>query len=434
MTVHDTRFACSAKDARLPAPASDHFLDGLATNRLAKRLVVFTPSGSTVDALIDGVRRDIANVSGPESVKRVISFNPDCLWGIARKSRYDAGNPVAEGLVAFLMLNAKGLDRLACGTFDAGEPDLTLLASQNEKPAGIYVWALHARGQLAGGIPLVFEKISTPLYADVDLYAKPVTVDGRRFLEALGFRPAAIVAGIFAPHLQVFPRVREPTTPILPSYDSYRRTTNRRAIGVTIARSFEDLSRVVAVRSAVYLSEQECPYEEEFDGNDLSATHLIGYVGNEPAACLRVRYFADFVKMERLAVRREFRQTRLAFKVVRAGIELCRAKGYRKIYGHSQKRLLNFWSRFGFRPFEGSREFVFSDFDYTEVALDITPHPQAIAIGVDPYIMIRPEGRWHVPGILERSAIRPITRPSASRSTERAVAAPVNPRREKIRA
>ena len=124
--------------------------------------------------------------------------------------------------------------------------------------------------------------------------------------------------------------------------------------------------RVTTIRSAVYMAEQECPYDEEFDGNDFSATHLIGYVGNEPAACLRIRYFADFVKMERLAVRHEFRKTRLAFKIVRAGIELCRAKGYRKIYGHSQKRLLNFWSRFGFRPFEGSKEFVFSDFDYVE--------------------------------------------------------------------
>ena len=107
-----------------------------------------------------------------------------------------------------------------------------------------------------------------------------------------------------------------------------------------------------------------------------------------------------------------FEQTRLAFKVVRAGIELCRAKGYRRIYGHAQKRLLNFWGRFGFRPFEGGREFVFSDFDYVEIVLDTTPHPQAISIGVDPYVMIRPEGRWHVPGILERSAIRPVTRPS----------------------
>jgi hypothetical protein len=110
----------------------------------------------------------------------------------------------------------------------------------------------------------------------------------------------------------------------------------------------------------------------------------------------------------------------LAFQLVRAGIELCRVKGYRRLYGHAQKRLVNFWARFGFRKFEGGRELVFSDFDYVEMVLDTTPHPQAIAIGVDPYIMIRPEGRWHVPGILERSAIRPVTRPSVDRSEERA--------------
>ncbi|MCZ7661227.1 MAG: GNAT family N-acetyltransferase [Xanthobacteraceae bacterium] len=184
---------------------------------------------------------------------------------------------------------------------------------------------------------------------------------------------------------------------------------------MTVARSLEDMMRVMAIRSAVYLAEQECPYAEEFDGNDFCAAHLIGYIGGEPAGCLRIRYFAEFAKMERLAIRREFRRTRLAFKLVRAGIELCRAKGYRKIYGHSQKRLLNFWGRFGFKPLEGGREFVFSDFDYVEVTLDMSPHPQAVAIGVDPYVTIRPEGRWHVPGILERSAIRPATRPSAQR-------------------
>ena len=40
------------------------------------------------------------------------------------------------------------------------------LAQQNEKPAGIYIWALYARGVLHGGIPLVMEKMNTPLYRD----------------------------------------------------------------------------------------------------------------------------------------------------------------------------------------------------------------------------------------------------------------------------
>lgn len=414
MTMHDLRIA---RSGGLPSRAPRLGFRPLSTLDLghwAKRLVVFTPTGDAIEPLVQRAKSDIQGLTGSSVVYPVISHNPDSLWAIARKDHYDAAHPRGEGFIAFLMLNEEGLGRLAAGTFDAGDPDLTLLAKQNEKPAGIYVWALHARGPLAAGVSLVFDKISTPLYADVDLYARAATDDGRRFLETLGFTRGAPIGGILATHLHVFRRSVNAGVETSPIYDDYRAGRGR-DLSVTIARSLDDIMRVATIRSAVYIAEQECPYDEEFDGNDFCATHLIGYVGNEPAGCLRIRYFANFVKMERLAIRREFRRTRLAFKLVRAGIELCRAKGYRKIYGHSQKRLLNFWSRFGFKPMEGGREFVFSDFDYVEVTLDMSPHPQAVAIGVDPYVTIRPEGRWHVPGILERSAIRPATRPSAQR-------------------
>ena len=181
---------------------------------------------------------------------------------------------------------------------------------------------------------------------------------------------------------------------------------------MTVARSMEDLFKVMSIRSAVYIAEQDCPYEEEFDGNDLSATHLIGYVGDEPAATLRLRFFADFVKMERLAVRHEFRNSRIAFQIVRAGIELARVKGYRRLYGHARKEIASFWARFGFRTFEGGNELVFSDHDYVEMVMEIDRHPHAITIGVNPYVIVRPEGRWHEPGVLERSAVRPVSRPT----------------------
>ena len=169
---------------------------------------------------------------------------------------------------------------------------------------------------------------------------------------------------------------------------------------------------MTAIRSAVYIGEQECPYDEEFDGNDLAATHLLGYVGHEPVGCLRIRYFADFAKIERLAIRAEFRKTRTAFQLVRAAFRLCQKKGYTKIYGHSQKRLVNFWSRFGFRVMEGGQSFVFSDFDYVEIVADVERDPEAITLGAPPFVIIRPEGRWDIPGILEQSSSRPVTRPS----------------------
>ena len=61
---------------------------------------------------------------------------------------------------------------------------------------------------------------------------------------------------------------------------------------------------------------------------------------------------------------------------------------------------------------EGGKEFVFSDFDYVEIVADIERDPNSIRLGAEPYLMIRPEGRWHKPGILEYSASRAVTRPS----------------------
>jgi len=100
---------------------------------------------------------------------------------------------------------------------------------------------------------------------------------------------------------------------------------------------------------------------------------------------------------------------------VRAGFRLCQKKGYTKIYGHSQKRLVNFWSRFGFKVMEGGQNFVFSDFDYVEIVADVERDPDCITLGTGPYEIIRPEGRWHKPGILEESATRAVTRPSVDK-------------------
>ena len=163
------------------------------------------------------------------------------------------------------------------------------------------------------------------------------------------------------------------------------------------------------------MGEQECRYDEEFDGNDLAATHLLGYVGQEPAGCMRIRFFADFAKIERMSIRPEFRTTRVAIQLIRASLQFIRKKGYTRIYGHSQARLVHFWTRFGFHPMKGGKKFVFSDFDYVELLAEVERDPDCVTLGVDPYVLIRPEGRWDVPGILENSASRPVTRPSVNR-------------------
>jgi predicted GNAT family N-acyltransferase len=181
---------------------------------------------------------------------------------------------------------------------------------------------------------------------------------------------------------------------------------------IRVASSMTDLMQVIAIRAAAFLAEQTCPYGEEFEGNDFCAMHLIGSIDNEPAGCMRIRFFADFAKLERLAVRSEFRRSRLAFDIVRTGIKVCRQKGYTRIYGHAQDRLVPFWSRFGARPMRPGRPLTFSDYSYTEMLLVTERDPEALSLASDPYVLIRLEGRWNEPSPLERSAARPVTSPN----------------------
>jgi predicted GNAT family N-acyltransferase len=180
-----------------------------------------------------------------------------------------------------------------------------------------------------------------------------------------------------------------------------------------VARTLEDLMQVMMVRSLVYIGEQQCPYAEEYDGNDFcGATHLILRRNNEPIGTLRIRWFADFAKLERVAIRSEYRGTKATLELVREAFRIAEKKGYRKILGHAQARLLPFWGRHfkGF-PRKSREAFVFSDHDYVEIVAETTPPPDAISIDSDPMMILRPEGLWDQPGVLDWSSTRPATNP-----------------------
>ena len=167
------------------------------------------------------------------------------MIAIARKRKFNPDDPVGDGFFAFLPLNKAGLFQLATNTLDTRNPDLTLLAGPNERPAGIYVWATYAPGPLAAGVALVLEQVETPNYAGVDLYSRPNTPAGFRFNENLGWKKGAKIGPIYAPHLYTFRRA--PLTS--PLYDSYRRDAGQRELAVTVARTFEDLMRVASLRA-----------------------------------------------------------------------------------------------------------------------------------------------------------------------------------------
>jgi predicted GNAT family N-acyltransferase len=394
MTALDLNLVRKATRRNPSGPARS--LDKMTMLQVARRTVIFTVDAAGIASLMDAAREDLPGMTTNKIVQSVANHNPDTFWAIARRDHFDIAAPRGEGFLAVLPLTHEGTRRLLDGRLDTRNPDLAFVARQSERPAGIYVWAIHAKGAIAAAIPLVLQKFSSPLFQGVSIFARTVTKEGRRLVEPLGFCPGAHYDGLTAPHLQMLDR----------SHEAPARVAQQDSVSVRVVRSMEEMTKVIAIRSAVYMGEQHCPYEEEFDGNDFSATHLICHKGREPVGCMRIRYFADFAKLERLAVRGESRNAGLAGQIVDAAIELCRKKGFRVLYAHSQKRLVDFWEQRGFRRMPDAREFAFSDYDYVEVKLEAEKHPQCITLGDDPYVLIRPEGQWEVPGILELSAGR----------------------------
>jgi predicted GNAT family N-acyltransferase len=186
---------------------------------------------------------------------------------------------------------------------------------------------------------------------------------------------------------------------------------------ITVVRTVDDFLKAVSIRSIVYIADQDCPHDEEFDGNDFCAMHLLGWVGGEPVACVRIRFFADFAKIERLAVRAEYRRSSIAFRIVRHAIGIAARKGYTRIYGHAQQGLEAFWARFGARRIDNSDSFTFSGYSYCEMLLEIVRDETAVGLGTSPLVTIRPEGAWDLPGVLERERNTGKARPQPATSS-----------------
>ncbi len=184
---------------------------------------------------------------------------------------------------------------------------------------------------------------------------------------------------------------------------------------VSVCRTLDDIMQAVAVRALVYMGEQACPYEEEYDGNDFSgATHLLLRRDGEPIGTLRIRWFADFAKTERVAVRKEYRGGRATLMLILAAKKLAERKNYRKLLGYGPVRLIPFWRQyFNAYVLRDRDRFVVSDHDYVEMVVEAQPPPNAITLDSEPLIVLRPEGAWDAPGPLDRSVERTATNPGA---------------------
>ena len=190
------------------------------------------------------------------------------------------------------------------------------------------------------------------------------------------------------------------------------RMSNRPVVTIKLASTSDELLQCYALRAAVFMGEQQCPYWEEFDGNDYFASHLMLYVDGEPAASMRVRWFSGFAKLERAIILKRYRSMGLFVPFVEWAKSFAAQKGYPKAYLHGQKRLWEIFERQGFRKIN-DQPFHFSDHEYGAFAaeLDVADDPPSVL--TDPMVLNRPEDQLDRRGILEESMERGASNPHA---------------------
>ncbi len=116
------------------------------------------------------------------------------------------------------------------------------------------------------------------------------------------------------------------------------------------ARDGADVAAAIAVRERVFVAEQGVPVEEELDGRDGEALHLIALpAGGAPAiGTLRLLFDGEVVKVGRVAVDRDWRGHGIAARMLEIALEEAVSRGARRARLASQLEVVPLYERAGF--------------------------------------------------------------------------------------
>lgn len=111
-------------------------------------------------------------------------------------------------------------------------------------------------------------------------------------------------------------------------------------------RTQEELESAFAIRKIVFVEEQGCPPELEYENEEVS-THFLALMDNQPCAACRWRKTDKGYKLERFAVLKEFRGKRVGQALLAAVLDdLPDDADY--IYLHAQHDAVGLYAKFGF--------------------------------------------------------------------------------------
>jgi predicted GNAT family N-acyltransferase len=101
-----------------------------------------------------------------------------------------------------------------------------------------------------------------------------------------------------------------------------------------------------AVRTPVFIEEQNVAPDFEWDELDASAVHLLAMQNNQPIACLRI---IDYHKIGRMAVLKEFRRNGLGAALLLEAVQICKLHKSKVITLSAQTHAIDFYQHCGFQ-------------------------------------------------------------------------------------
>lgn len=165
-------------------------------------------------------------------------------------------------------------------------------------------------------------------------------------------------------------------------------------IQIRVVHSDQEYEDMKYIRRQVFVKEKGIPEEKEFDGNDHSSTHLVAYRDEKPIGTMRIRYFADFVKFERMAVIKGQRDSEISSLIMSAGFKHVSMKGYTRVYGVCKEELLDRWLRNGYARIDSVPPVIQNGMTLQPIIKQLPENKFAVRVTSSPDMINAVEGEW----------------------------------------
>jgi predicted GNAT family N-acyltransferase len=110
---------------------------------------------------------------------------------------------------------------------------------------------------------------------------------------------------------------------------------------------YDQHKSLTAIRTEVFVKEQNCPPEEEWDEFDRSSKHFIAYEGDKILGCGRLMASGQ---VGRMAVLKHARGNGVGGAILACIIKYAQANSISPIQLNAQAQAIDFYRHFGFKP------------------------------------------------------------------------------------